>query len=192
MDLIAVIGLISAVLSIGAVAVGIVQWLRLKRGNNSTPELTTPEPVGRLFDKEEFRMESTAFRETDFSMDTSYVGPEGRAVSGAVATGKSLVVKLQDCEESVEHVGVWLTIENRGTQLVRWFGPVAVCYPHYVTINADTAGDPPAHFITDLYPSEQVTAFYRFTMTPPSAVAPKCIACKSWDEDITFWWARGA
>lgn len=74
----------------------------------------------------------------------------------------------------------------------RWFGPIAMCYPDYVELEPDLGGDPPSHHLTDLYPGEEATAFYRFTMQPPRATMPKYITCKSWDDEISFWWARGA
>lgn len=192
MDPATIIGLIASIIGIGGACITGGRWLRSRRRSGFVAEVRALTQISGPFNKEEFRIESTALKSTAFSVEFEYAGAEARAVPGAVAISDNLAVKFQDSETSAEHVGLWLTIENRGQHTVRWFGPTAMCYPDYVEVAPDHGGDPPAHFIADLYAGEQVTAFYRFTMAPPAAVMPKYITCRSGDDETSFWWARGA
>jgi hypothetical protein len=190
MDPLTAIGALGSLVSVIGGLWAFVQWLR-RRGRTASSSPPTPSP-DRPFNRADFQLVSTMYRPTRFPIDLAHAGHEGRAIAGSIAVGSSLAVLLQDQSVTDEAVEVWLTIENRGAETVRWFGPKVTCYPDYVDVSPDAAGDPPAHHITDLYPGEQVTAYYRFTMQPPQARMPKFMVCSSWDDGISFWWSRGA
>lgn len=187
---IAVIGVLSGIVTIGGAGWAVIRWLRRRRMAATVNTIATAEQSG--FAKEDFALASTMHQRTAFPISETYAGSEGRAAAGSVAVGDQLTVLFQDQQMSTEHLDVWLTVENRGQQTVRWFGPIVTCYPGYADLQPEPAGDPPAHLITDLYPGEQVTACYRFILRPPQATTPKYMVCRSWDRDISFWWARGA
>ena len=123
-------------------ATSLANWL-LERAAGSSPR----------FDKNDFRLESTEYLATQFPIEFEQVGPEARAMRGAVARAQNLVVKFQDCESSEMAVFVWLTVENRGAEVIRWFGPLATCYRDYVAVPPDLAADG-GHHIADLYAGE--------------------------------------
>jgi hypothetical protein len=117
-------------------------------------------------------------------------GYEAQAMNGASVQGKSLTVVLQRVERTGAGLRVWLTIENdRGQGAVRWFGPEVTVYPTYDVLRPDLSAG--SHFIFDLYPGNQNTACYSFSF-PSSSHSPKFMLCKSWDDPLSFWWARGA
>jgi hypothetical protein len=100
-------------------------------------------------------------------------------------------VCLQDQDWFQNKLGIWLTIWNFGNEAYRWFGPSAIAYaqPTNVDIQPEPA-EGGGHTIFDLYPGEQYTAYYSFQFQDHRAV--KAITCRSWDTDLSFWWARGA
>ena len=150
-------------------------------------------PVGE-FDKEKFRLPSTGFLESSFELHAGRAGLEARAVLGAMTRGDGLLVRFQDQELGETGLRVWLTVENAGgDRAYRWFGPLLNAYasPINEELQPELHEEIGGHLIQDIYPGEQFTFYYAFNF-PHNVRAKKLLICRSWDKDMTFWWARGA
>lgn len=144
------------------------------------------------FNRHKIREASHGFAKTSFPLEPTRAGLEARAEAGAIAKGDSLGVCLQEAELSSPGLEIWLTVENLGIQAQRWFGCTLTAYASPVYAEIQPATDVgAANSLIDLYPGEQFTCYYWFPFGP-QVRGPKFLTCKSWDKDLSFWWARGA
>ncbi len=126
-----------------------------------------------------------------FHVDAGHAGVEARAQDGGVVKGECLVVVLQHQLHDSSSLTVWLTVENRGAKTIRWFGPVLTAYaePRYQEIRPKEPDG--RSYLWDIYPGEQYTCRYFFPFDEATR-GPKYLTCNSWDNDLAFFWARGA
>ena len=84
---------------------------------------------------------------------------------------------------------VWLTVENKGQEGIRWFGVKVFVYAgdRYQEIRPDPTQERYS-YLEHLFPGEQITVCYRFS----GLTGAKSITCESWDEPLTFFWYLGA
>jgi hypothetical protein len=145
------------------------------------------------FERTQFSLQSTHFVKSSFVLHYTYIGPAAKAEPGAMAAGDKLLVCFQADSASEIGLGVWLTIENRSTDHVRWFGPSLTAYTGgapYAELHPDPDEEFGGHLMIDIYPGEQFTCYYHFTFIPP-VLAPKYLTCHSWDTIISFIYAHG-
>ncbi len=144
------------------------------------------------FKRNKFVLSSTGFLKSRFRINHHTVGNEARATAGSVAKGRLIAVCFQYEELTSDGLGIWLTIENFGDRLCRWFGPKLTAYgnPQYLEV-VPRLHESGGHFLIDLYPGEQYTSYYFFPF-PVDTNPPKYVICESWDTGIAFSWARGA
>jgi hypothetical protein len=179
---------------------GVSQLTRQPDLTGRSEESTTVDDRSRLTHtaswddlcREDLRHSSTQYARTQFPLIYTHAGIEARAENGAVVKGDSLVVCLQDQEHRKSGLAVWLTMQNRGEKACRWFGGTLTAYatPKYENISPapNSFG---GHWLVDLFPGEQFSCYYFFPFAP-NVRAPKYLTCRSWDKELTYWWARGA
>lgn len=147
-----------------------------------------PPERAPAFDKERFRLTSQASIETSFTIEVGRAGYIARARPGAVAKGEALVVLFQSEEIADESLTLWLTVENRGLEVTRWFGVHLLTFVDgaYQELRPDPM--PEGYSVLEnLFPGEQLTICYHFT----GVKGGKSVTCESWDKPLSFSWYMG-